>query len=190
MAVRTRWYQNVVVIGSAALLVPGAAGFAIMAHNAADRLDECLEYIQQHQHAKRQEQRAVRSDRSGAPDQQQYPSDAREQVGAANNNRAQAPAQCAGLVVVASDAIARASYDLSLLGYFATLFFGALGVLGIFLGFSTARDARDDARHQSAAAASSPVERQREGRFLVPLAILGVLYAGIRRAGSRRLGRR
>lgn len=194
MGIAKRWYQNVVVMGSSVLLVPGAAYFGIAAHRAGNRLDACLDHIQQHPDANREKQGSVRPDDSGASDENKDPADAGKDVGATHHDRAEVSDQCVGLARGAGDAIARASYELSLLGYYATLFFGAIGVIGIFLGFSTARDARDDARRQVADAAAAgvvvPGAPVRNDAVPLPILILGLMCMGLCRIRARWLGRR
>lgn len=148
-----RIYQNVVLAVSIGIVLIGTVGFGAAATWQQHRLSSCLYEMEDEANARGEQRQSVNAPSATAPGEQQKPADTRQQIRQATEEGAKVAPACMGLGPDVGTALARASYDLSLLGYFATLLFGMLGVMGIFLGYSASRDARDDARRQATAAA-------------------------------------
>lgn len=154
MSRRKRWYQDGVIGVSLLLLVGGGTIFVWEAVTERAALGLCLYDIEQqaeaddHQHGADQHGTDV-SLPSEASGQKQGPSEAGNDVGDRTEHRKQPVDSCVGLGSDAATALSRASYDLSFLGYLAALYFGVIGVIGIYLSFSTARDGLMDAGRQA-----------------------------------------
>ncbi|GAA3262617.1 hypothetical protein [Sphingomonas yabuuchiae] len=146
-----RAFGNVFIALCIVVLVGGVVGFAYVGLRQDRRLALCLQEIDKQRDARSEQRQTADAPAASATNQQQQPTQAHQQESRASESGPGSTTSCRQFGNDAGIALSRASFDLSLLGYLATLLFGTLGVLGIFLSYTTSRDARDDARRQAAA---------------------------------------